>query len=446
MIPYAVLMMKFLWKNENLEVRAMDPLTDGVSFRLSSERKDVSVYPPEKIEFCFLDPAEKTYGKYLLTEILIERKTDDETEKLNAVFYELHTTDPVFLKKYLRLMAQYENYIRLKTQCDDLEVMEKMTETRMSRTYPQTVAEWHENMRKTSRQTGGNWDPAPCEIAVCLDGPSMWKSYLEMGLPEFLEYYWKENGLAGHPVTKRKVTHLYVGSGCCHFLFPDEELEKIYDRAVSDGLEPVTVFSVMPEHLVRIFSERIGRVLAWYRKAGKIPEIVVSDTGTAELIGSLADKSAPAARPVLRAGTMLCRRRKDPRWEKFQEPSGSSADSEIIRNYYRERFGITLWSYEACGYPIETAPGSALHLPLYQMNTSGYCTMYALCRNGDRENQEQNLSCPHYCEDRFVFYPENMKIIGRWNGIYGCSRTELDNAGLLNEMLENGVSRLVVRA
>lgn len=105
---------------------------------------------------------------------------------------------------------------------------------------------------------------------------------------------------------------------------------------------------------------------------------------------------------TLSMGTLLNRRRKDPRMvyklgkkELFNE---NSLNAEFYRQYVRNEWNIHRVEWESCGYQQniggrqdffgdDAGIASSIHIPYYQTNTSEYCTLYAICANGDRENR-----------------------------------------------------------
>lgn len=78
----------------------------------------------------------------------------------------------------------------------------------------------------------------------------------------------------------------------------------------------------------------------------------------------------------------------------------------------------------------------------YQTNTSQYCPMYATCVEGSRGAQVPVRKCPRFCEEQAFLYPEHLRIVGRYNSLFGV---DLDVWKRMEEMLKlRGVDRVVV--
>ena len=95
-------------------------------------------------------------------------------------------------------------------------------------------------------------------------------------------------------------------------------------------------------------------------------------------------------------GTLLNKRKKDPRMGYKQGETGyfreNSLNAEFYRTYLRDTFGIRRYEWESCGYRQEFPEGkNSIHVPFYQTNTSQYCTLYAACKNGERGKQELRI-------------------------------------------------------
>ena len=87
---------------------------------------------------------------------------------------------------------------------------------------------------------------------------------------------------------------------------------------------------------------------------------------------------------------------------------------------------------------------SSIHIPYYQTNTSEYCTLYAICANGDRGKQNRVEHCPHYCEKYAFLYPDHLKMIGKGNSLFAFDLEILRNQEILRNYREQGVDRLVI--
>ncbi len=110
---------------------------------------------------------------------------------------------------------------------------------------------------------------------------------------------------------------------------------------------------------------------------------------------------------------------KDPTaWDFIDEDLLAGMNTEEVQGLF-ERYNVSRIEYELCGYEINYAKQSAsLNLPFSQTNTAGHCTLYALCKNGDREFQEEVKACPKYCESYALIYPEHLQMLGKYNSLF----------------------------
>ena len=140
-------------------------------------------------------------------------------------------------------------------------------------------------------------------------------------------------------------------------------------------------------------------------------------------------------------GTLLNKRKKDPRMGYKQGETGyfreNSLNAEFYRTYLRDTFGIRRYEWESCGYRQKFPEGkNSIHVQFYQTNTSQYCPLYAVCKYGERGRQELPVNCPEYCSKQVFLYPKHLNMVGRYNSLFA-----LDERAFLRK--EN-VSRIVV--
>ena len=83
-----------------------------------------------------------------------------------------------------------------------------------------------------------------------------------------------------------------------------------------------------------------------------------------------------------------------------------------------------------------------MHLPFYQTNTSQYCPLYAACTEGSRGAQVPIRECPKFCERQAFLYPEHLRMVGRYNSLFGVDLTVLKRTGAMLKL--RGVDRVVV--
>lgn len=418
MIPYAIFMMKLIWKDgKSIEVRGLDPLDHGVRFRLSRSWKERMQSGPEKIQACFFDFDSKKYIKTVFTDYRIIKKRDEE--ELEALYYCMQTENKVFTQAFQNMLSQYWHYIRLKQDCSEIELMEQLTGLAIvdeEKNYADRIQTWKKSQIDTlHRKDPGFWNIGEVELGIVLDGPAMWKKFLQIDQWEsFLRYYWKDNALEEHPIASEKITHIYVGNQFCPLLFPEwEELMLILNRIRTLGLKPVVVFSTMPEHLISARKEILMLLQEWEENP---IEIVINDLGQELMLREMVKEGDIRENSFLSYyGILLHKMKKDSRMQLFGP------------------------DYDVCG------DKKTVYLPLYQMNTGTFCPLYALCQYGDRGHQKEVKECPHYCKEYAIFYPDGLNQIGLGNSIFGFRGQELQDVGKLHELLSRGVNRIVVR-
>ena len=174
-------------------------------------------------------------------------------------------------------------------------------------------------------------------------------------------------------------------------------------------------------------------------------EIIVNDWAMPILL-----QGKPHLKPVL--GVLLNKRRKDVRLP-YKHGIGNHVDSLAENNlncgfyqdYLKNTFDIQRFEFESCGYKVTIPDGHhSLHLPFFQTNTSQYCTLYAVCRYGDRGKQELPENCPNYCDKKVFLYPKHLKMVGRYNSLFGYDEKILWDEKQLRDYLEQGIDRIVV--
>ena len=148
-------------------------------------------------------------------------------------------------------------------------------------------------------------------------------------------------------------------------------------------------------------------------------------------------------------GVLLNKRKKDPRMAYklgdrtlFEQ---NSVHAAFYREYLKEEFRMERYEWESCGdtstrkFPEGK---NSMHLPFYQTNTSQYCPLYAACTEGSRGAQVPIRECPKFCERQAFLYPEHLRMVGRYNSLFGVDLTVLKRTGAMLEL--RGVDRVVV--
>ena len=207
-------------------------------------------------------------------------------------------------------------------------------------------------------------------------------------------------------------------------------------------LAPMKVQKRNKEEVKKEAEQLLESLRSWCQKNESI-EIVVNDWGMAQLVGRYPEQFE------LCMGTLLNKRKKDPRMAYklgdrtlFEQ---NSVHAAFYREYLKEEFRMERYEWESCG---NTGTGkfpegkNSMHLPFYQTNTSQYCPLYVACTKGSRSAQMPVRECPRFCEKQAFLYPEHLRMMGRYNSLFGV---DLDVWKRMREMLKLcGVDRVVV--
>ena len=436
MIPFGLLS-GFM---DSKEIRITELGEDGFRFRLTEECPE-----PEQFRICFYDMKKAGYRKVEIRKFemnavagTLEAEERCVQENDGSFFreYSVRVEQKDYVQEVQRLAGEYSRYIRLKLNGDDGELAEALTG------YPAELDEVHCGSLEEQKKLwfGGNSSSVRrnpdadqsveesfldkgTELALELNGPSLYEEYLCQPLQDFLASYWQKNYLTHSYFAGRIPDRFYIGNQFCHNLFPTEEqFFSIMDKMYSEGSEITLVFSYIREFMLLSVGKLLEKVDNWCCIHGVNVEIVVNDWAMVEMLCGKTSR----LHPVL--GTLLNKRKKDPRMKYksgdtllFQQ---NSLNAGFYRDFLAEEFHIHRYEWESCGYPQELPPGkNSLHLPFYQTNTSQYCPLYALCTTGDRGTQQLAEHCPKFCEKYTLLYPEHLHMAGRYNSLFGVDKT-----------------------
>ena len=290
------------------------------------------------------------------------------------------------------------------------------------------------------------------ELALELDHPAQYTAFLEQDFAEFLRHYKTKN-----PIIKRCFSHknpdrIYIGNVFCPLLFPEETvLFAMLKRAEEQKLAVTLTFSYVREEQLESTELLLQKLETWCASQGTELEIAVNDWAMADML----KERTRYLKPCL--GTLLNKRKKDPRMAykmgDHRLLEENSLNAEFYRDSLEQRFGITRFEWESCGYD-QKLPNTRnhLHLPFYQTNTSQYCTLYAGVRQRDRGKQQLVTACGGLCETAGYLYPEHLHMVGRGNSLFGMDTDILRETGIADQDWEQTVaycrshwiSRLVV--
>lgn len=408
----------------HLEYDAVEDLPSGLcACRLNGECVHIFALSPHSLwlrttEICPPDstltlalyrPGKGDYEQYSLKELQL-----GSVQRLDgAVLTQFSFQDPACTAAIRRALNSYARYLEIKSGDGAAAYAACVTD------YPAEADDcFHPDLHSQRRA----WFCAPAclpdppenmELAVELNCPELWNLYLQHPLEEFMNAYRACRCLPEAYLANRVPDRLYVGNAYCRHLFPDEAaMHAITKKAKGEGVALSIISAELRVHSARLADFQIA--LADQLNA----ELIANDWGMLER----ASKVLKPGQIVL--GTLMNRRRKDPRIEYKAGYSGHEAllsgnnlNDPVWIDFLRS-MGVERFEFESCGQQLQIPPGRhSLHLPFYHTNISLWCPLRALCLHGDRGAQADAPSCPHYCEHNALLYPAHLNLLGRWNAL-----------------------------
>lgn len=439
MLPYGLLSAVMQESPGNRkEIQITEMAEGGFCFRTAS-----AICSPQKLEVCFYDMERAEYGTVVITEFEICREKEEDFFTQFLVW----TEQEEYRRQVQKLVRQYSKYIRLKLE-DDGELESELTG------YPSEFDGEHCSSLEEQRQywfaeKAGSAEinmeiPEHTEFAIELDCPERYTAYLQKSLPEFYHDYLRKNHLQGSGLEARIPDRIYIGNQFCHLLFPEEELLfAMLEKAKKEFTAVTLSFTYVREILLEDTFALLRKIDHWCSKNELEMECVVNDWGMADFIR----KETKHLLPCL--GTLLNKRKKDPRinYKKGERDlySQNSFNADFYQEFLRESFGIERAEWESCGYMQDIPVGkNSLHFPFYQTNTSQYCPLYAVQKEGDRGRQRLVYKCPQYCKNAAFLYPKHLNMIGRYNSLFALDRDFLEDSEQLKRYTDSNIDRLVL--
>ena len=443
MLPFGIL--AGYWGDKEVRITAISEY--GFQTRLATPATAEQKNAPW--ELAFYDQKTAAYQRILLRDATFLKEKEEDFD----VVYTFATEQDDYRNAVQRLALQYGQYIRWKMEDDDAALAEEMTgyPAEQDAFHLESLEEqkkvWFSDIGKetfTALQNGfaeSGQPGQPVELALELDRPEWYKAYLSMESAAFFDAYFRRNQIPDPPLFHPD--RLYIGNAFCPHLAPtEEELFALMDKACQESFAVTLVFPFLLEENLPETQARLQHLARWCEQKTKNIELVVNDWGTAHLAVQF---------PVfsLCLGVLLNKRKKDPRMAYklgdrtlFEQ---NSVHAAFYREYLKEEFRMERYEWESCGDTSRQQfpeGKNSIHVPFYQTNTSQYCTLYAACKNGERGKQELPESCPGYCREKVFLYPKHLKMVGRYNSLFGVDLTVLKRTGAMLEL--RGVDRVVV--
>lgn len=425
----------------NDEVRILELSCEGFSFRTPTKLNSI-----QSIQLYYLVFKESRYAQVTLNDF----DTIGEEELPYYYVYMIRCNQDMYQQHTRNIMGDYSKYVRLKLTGDDAYCSQEKVnypadlDSEFYDKFSIQKQEWLSKIDDTS--WNGDW-LNQLELAINVDRPYLYEQYLSMDMQSFTSGYFSENNLVNHAFAKKEVKRIYVGNEFCHHLFPTtHQLISILEKAKAEGIEVTLASTYMRDQLLEETEAFTNEIYTWCQKNAFMIEVIVNDWGMIQLLKDKKDYFQ------FSLGILLNKRRKDPR---YQYKSGyatqtgqlakNSLNGEEYRAYLSKQCNINRYEYEACGYRMEIpTKHNSLHLPFYQTNTSQYCTLYAKCVTNNRGKQQFVNQCPRYCEEFVFAYPKHIKMVGRYNSLFGFDDTLLKDAKELKHYVDSGINRIVL--
>lgn len=343
------------------------------------------------------------------------------------VEYRIDIEDEEYLSTISVLMQNYNQYISYK-QNDE---QEKLTEYPMhlDSIYPSSYDELLKELFRF--EVDSAYDVSSIHLGYSLDCFMDYEKFIELNIDSFRTYYFSKMHLKKHPIKQLDAEYIYIGNQFCSHLYPSlSMLKRIIEKCKKNHLEVVFMFSTMKQHEIEHIQEIIN-ILKNY----SIQEVVINDFGMMEMIKKDFN---------LIVGILLNKHVKDTRLKYHTSPAinQTSINMPFYQSFLKEN-GFTRVSYESCGYEMDMVKPVDLYFPKFQMNTSGYCTMYAKCHNLNRANQEEVVKCERYCESQYFLYPTHLHMVGKYNSLFGYDIKILKDKEYLDQYLKQ-VDRMII--
>ena len=417
--------------------------------KMSTESLTIRVL--EKIEYIkLLKISFYNFKDYKYKEIEIKNFTIKNENKNEFYYtYNIFIDDKDYVENVKYIFRDYSKYVNLKVFGEENEFSKEMTgypsekDYEFYEYYNTQKKEWISNLNYKNF----NMDVLnSIEMAITLDNDDLYEKYIDNDKESFKEYYFKKNFLENHMLFNKNIERLYIGNEFCHNLFPClDDLIKMLEKAKEESLNVTLCFTYIRECYIQKTKDIIEKIYDWCKINNFKIEIVVNDWGMLKL---LKDKENYF---TLCLGNLLNKRKKDPRYiykngyEKNKELlSLNSLNNKKFREFLKDN-NIERYEYESCNYKIAIPKGKhSLHFPFYMTNSSQYCPLYAMCTTMNRGNQKLVKVCPKYCRDYVFLYPKHLKMIGKYNSLFGFDDTLLKDKEILEYYINNNINRVVL--
>lgn len=341
--------------------------------------------------------------------------------------------DPACAREIRRCLNTYARFLETKSTLGAAAWAEEATgyPSALDDVYAENLAAWRESHFAGMMPIPD--PPAGTELAVALNCPELWALWLDTPAGRFMDAYAACRQIPRNLLPERAPDRLYIGNPHCRRLFPGAaQLEAIARKARAEGAKLTLVSAELRG------GGETGADALLQTALRLDAEIEINDWGMLERA------QAYRNRPSILLGTMLNRRRKDPRmqWKAgFSENRHLLARSAVNDPLWLDllhEMGVTRLEFESSlPAPLPSGPARSLHLPFYQTNTSLWCPTLALHLHGQRGDQADIDLCPQPCRGSALLYPDHLNLLGRWNSLLAFNPAPLAELGAFDRWVLN---------
>lgn len=444
MIPFALAAGQLhMESGENREVRITEPDVEGFCFRTAEKLSGIASI--ELSLYC---------GEQGFQHLLIEHPNIISVEEKEfCTICKVEAESPEYRAAVNAFYGEYQAYVESKLEDTDDVLALKMTgypaglDQQFADTFHRQRLQWGQEV--CSGHTTTRADYEKFEMAVSIDNPRLYELYAQQGTEPLWRILLEENAICNHPLAGIVPKRIYAGNAFCHNLAPSEaQLYAILEKARSEGTEVTLVTTYLREEYIEKTKAALESLYEYCKTRDYRLELVVNDWGMLTMFSGKTDY----LKPLL--GTLINKRKKDPRAGYLSKNTQASQTASTVsetafRKTLREKYGINRYEWEAGGgafrIPEDGEVRHSLTFPYFRTNTSQYCPLYAKCTTGERGQQTFVRECPKYCEQYVFLYPEHLKMVGRYNSLFGFDDSVLTHAETVAEYAEQGIDRLVLQ-
>ncbi len=425
MIPFAAVscLLYLSGTAEPLEISLMDLSALGFAFRLPAEGPNPSPKEVRAVEIrfrpiggekrCLLGPGDLKWTV---------------APEGDAAVYRAETDHALFRDGALDLIKQVNRYTRNWERRGEAAAAAAEGGTEAGKVFP-TSAEAFLKDCCAGRTAPKDWGEG-MDLWLALEERDSAGNFVKEGVEGPWLAKLRRAGLEAHPLARLPVRGIQAGSAWCPELVPSRDtLLWARDRAEREGLGFGVVLPPVPDSRLEDLTGRVR---------GLESEITVNDFGTAALLKG----------EKLTLGVLVNRHRKDPRLKALNVPAEMGENDTGSPGYLRrlERMGFGRLEWETCAFPlrIPAEMKSTVRLPFYQINLSSRCPLRALLEEGDKGCQMPAGDCPVApCRDLVFVYGSGLKVLGRYNGLFGLDGEALWAKEGLERLRDRGADRML---